>query len=181
MSEPSVVRATSTGVCVQSSSRNQSCPTTCMPDSRACARLGPWTLVSGRGQSRTEPLLRPFGTLRTSGTPRCRSAGAVEAWLLGKLRLFLEWLTVPMLLVALQLPHASLVYWLSSGLATLGQQSLLRLPHVRCRRACIGCYRASTVDVYPVATLAYPTYYVPWPPQSMLQASRRTAYCSGAG
>ena len=55
----------------------------------------------------------------------------MEAWLLGKLRLFLEWLTVPMLLVALQLPHASLVYWLSSGLATLGQQSLLRLPPLR--------------------------------------------------
>jgi membrane protein insertase Oxa1/YidC/SpoIIIJ len=65
---------------------------------------------------------------------RMDSAGAVEAWLLGKLRLFLEWLTVPMLLVALQLPHAPLVYWLSSGLATLGQQSLLRLPAVRYAR-----------------------------------------------
>lgn len=59
-------------------------------------------------------------------------AGAVEAWLVGKLRLCLEWLTVPMLLVALQLPHASLCYWLASGLATLGQHHLLRLPAVRC-------------------------------------------------
>ncbi len=59
------------------------------------------------------------------------AAGAVEAWLMGKLRLFLEWLTVPMLLVALQLPQASLCYWLSSGLATLGQQYLLRLPAIR--------------------------------------------------
>ena len=59
------------------------------------------------------------------------NAGAVEAWLMGKLRLFLEWLTVPMLLVALQLPHASLCYWLASGLTTLGQHHLLRLPAVR--------------------------------------------------
>ncbi len=58
-------------------------------------------------------------------------AGAVEAWLVGKLRLCLEWLTVPMLLVGLQLPHASLVYWLTSGLYTLGQHFALRLPAVR--------------------------------------------------
>ena len=73
----------------------------------------------------------------------------MEAWLLGKLRLFLEWLTVPMLLVALQLPHASLVYWLSSGLATLGQQALLRLPPVRCLAHLDDAGRCSAASARP--------------------------------
>lgn len=49
----------------------------------------------------------------------------------GKLRLVLEWLTVPLFLVALQLPHAPLCYWLSSSLAASAQALLLRVPAVR--------------------------------------------------
>lgn len=103
------------------------------PDVQAKSRRGWWAScdcssrphsadTAGGGKARFLPSdsLQPFV-----------DAGAVEAWLVGKLRLFLEWLTVPMLLVALQLPHASLCYWLSSGLATLGQHYALKLPAVR--------------------------------------------------
>ncbi len=55
----------------------------------------------------------------------------MAAWVGGKLRLVLEWLTVPLFLVALQLPHAPLCYWLSSSLAASAQALLLRVPAVR--------------------------------------------------
>ena len=62
-------------------------------------------------------------------------AAAMSAWLGGKVRLALEWVTVPMFLVALQLPHAPLCYWLTSTLASTGQHLLLRSPAVRCAAA----------------------------------------------
>lgn len=68
-------------------------------------------------------------------------AAAVAAWLGGKLRLFLEWLTLPMFLVALQLPHAPLCYWLSSTLAATAQHMLLRAPAVRCAHPCYDICR----------------------------------------
>lgn len=55
----------------------------------------------------------------------------VAEWLGSKVRLALEWVTVPMLIIALQLAHAPLVYWLSSTLFTLGQHVFLQSPAVR--------------------------------------------------
>ncbi|KAK9816818.1 hypothetical protein WJX72_005353 [[Myrmecia] bisecta] len=52
--------------------------------------------------------------------------GSVGAWLAGNMRLLLEWLTVPMFVVALQLPHGALLYWLTSGLTSLAQSAALR-------------------------------------------------------
>lgn len=60
-----------------------------------------------------------------------QSRSAVADWLGSKMRLALEWLTVPMFLVALQLAHAPLVYWLTSTLFTLGQHFFLHSPSVR--------------------------------------------------
>jgi tetratricopeptide (TPR) repeat protein len=51
---------------------------------------------------------------------------AVQAWALGKVKLVLEWVTVPLFITALQLPHATLCYWAASSTAALAQGRALR-------------------------------------------------------
>ncbi len=46
------------------------------------------------------------------------------AWLLGLMRGAMEWATVPVLALAMALPHGALVYWLSSSLCSLAQVHL---------------------------------------------------------
>lgn len=41
--------------------------------------------------------------------------GAVAAYVMGIAKALLEWMTVPVLALALSLPHGALVYWLSSS------------------------------------------------------------------
>ena len=53
---------------------------------------------------------------------------AVAAWLLGVLRVAMEWATVPVLALAMALPHGALVYWLSSSACSLAQVVRLSLP-----------------------------------------------------
>lgn len=54
-------------------------------------------------------------------------------WVLGKVRLFMEWMLVPLFVVSLQLPHAALCYWTSSSCFALIQNRLLRLDSIRSR------------------------------------------------
>ena len=51
----------------------------------------------------------------------CTGQGAVLGWLLGLMKGAMEWATVPVLAVAMALPHGALVYWLSSSLCSLAQ------------------------------------------------------------
>ena len=43
------------------------------------------------------------------------------AYVMGALRTVMEWATVPVLAVAMCLPHGALVYWLSSSTVSLAQ------------------------------------------------------------
>ena len=53
------------------------------------------------------------------------------AWVSGKVRLLLEWVTLPLLLTAMQLPHGAVIYWLSSSSLALAQHLALRTDAVR--------------------------------------------------
>lgn len=54
------------------------------------------------------------------------SAGsAVMVWVMGNIRLLLEWLTVPLFIIALQLPQGAVLYWLVSSLTALAQVLLV--------------------------------------------------------
>lgn len=46
------------------------------------------------------------------------------------MRVFLEWLSVPMLIFSLQFPQGSLLYWLSSSIYTIFFNLLLGYPKV---------------------------------------------------
>ena len=58
-------------------------------------------------------------------------AGSVGAWVSGKLRLLLEWVTLPLLLTAMQLPHGAVLYWLTSSSLALAQHLALRSAAMR--------------------------------------------------
>ena len=51
----------------------------------------------------------------------------MPGWLMARVRLGLEWLTLPVFLVAMQLPQAVLVYWATSSGAALAQVSVKTL------------------------------------------------------
>jgi tetratricopeptide (TPR) repeat protein len=52
-------------------------------------------------------------------------------WVMGGLRLLLEWMMVPLFAVALQLPHGALCYWATSSSLALAQNQALKQPAVR--------------------------------------------------
>ena len=52
-------------------------------------------------------------------------------WVMGSLRLFLEWMMVPLFAVALQLPQGALCYWATSSGLALAQNHALKQPAVR--------------------------------------------------
>ena len=56
---------------------------------------------------------------------------AVVLWAMDKLRLFLEWMLVPLFVVSLQLPHAALCYWAGSSIFASIQNILFRTTYVR--------------------------------------------------
>jgi len=50
------------------------------------------------------------------------SAGnAVMRWVMWNVKLLLEWVTVPIFIIALQLPQGAVLYWLASSLTALAQ------------------------------------------------------------
>ena len=61
------------------------------------------------------------------------------AYMMGVLRTVLEWATVPVLAVAMCLPHGALVYWLSSSTVSLAQacHHFVLLPLASYANACI--------------------------------------------
>jgi hypothetical protein len=52
-------------------------------------------------------------------------------WVMGSLRLFLEWMMVPLFAIALQLPQGALCYWATSSGLALAQNHALKQPAVR--------------------------------------------------
>ena len=50
------------------------------------------------------------------------------AYVMGALRTIMEWATVPVLAVAMCLPHGALVYWLSSSTVSLAQVRSYAVP-----------------------------------------------------
>ena len=46
---------------------------------------------------------------------------AVMVWVMGNVKLLLEWLTIPLFIIALQLPQGAALYWLVSSLTALAQ------------------------------------------------------------
>lgn len=54
--------------------------------------------------------------------------GAVAAYVLGGVKAALEWVTVPVLALALCLPHGALIYWLSSSTFSIAQVWLATNP-----------------------------------------------------
>ena len=87
------------------------------------------------------------------------------AYVVGALRTVMEWATVPVLAVAMCLPHGALVYWLSSSSVSLLQVPNPAMPSARsteahmqssvCHPACLynrrgfacehGCWRPSAL------------------------------------
>lgn len=90
------------------------------------------------------------------------------------LRTLLEWLCVPLLVVGLQLPQASLLYWLTSALFTLAQvhssaSSLgtclgfpALLAHVCPLHPCPKCMAAATVWAAPLLWTASALRTLAW-------------------
>ena len=52
-------------------------------------------------------------------------------WMMGKVRLALEWAVVPLFITALQLPQGSLCYWATSSAYALAQSHILKSQTVR--------------------------------------------------
>ena len=52
------------------------------------------------------------------------------AYVMGALKIAMEWATVPVLAVAMCLPHGALVYWLSSSSMSLLQVPSLAIPTI---------------------------------------------------
>lgn len=64
------------------------------------------------------------------------------AYMMEALRTVMEWATVPVLAVAMCLPHGALVYWLSSSMVSLAQ---VRYQHDPSSPASV-CYTAVTLQ-----------------------------------
>lgn len=58
------------------------------------------------------------------------SGNAVMVWVTRNVKLLLEWVTVPIFVIALQLPQGAALYWLVSSLTTLAQVRSIRPMHV---------------------------------------------------
>lgn len=68
-------------------------------------------------------------------------------WVMGNVGLLLEWLTVPLFIIALQLPQGAVLYWLVSSLTALAQvpscPAHFSKPSRYLRSAPISCYRTA--------------------------------------
>jgi tetratricopeptide (TPR) repeat protein len=62
---------------------------------------------------------------------QAQQGGATMLWVLGKVRLALEWAVVPLFAISLQLPQGALCYWATSSACALAQNHALRLPAAR--------------------------------------------------
>ncbi|GAB4823886.1 hypothetical protein N2152v2_010932 [Parachlorella kessleri] len=60
-----------------------------------------------------------------------RQGAPVMLYVMDKLRLLLEWMVVPMFIIALQLPQGAVWYWVTTSTFTLPQNYAFRLPSVR--------------------------------------------------
>ena len=67
-----------------------------------------------------------FANVHRSLGPAAAAAPAAAT-----LKLFVEWLTVPTLMIGMQLPHAIHMYWLPASLSALAQGAFMRTPEGR--------------------------------------------------
>jgi len=56
---------------------------------------------------------------------------SVMLYVMGKVRLLLEWAVIPLFITSLQLPHGAVCYWVTSSLYALGQNRTLKIGAVR--------------------------------------------------
>ena len=70
--------------------------------------------------------------------------GAVMAWVLGAVKGALEWATVPVLALAMALPHGALVYWLSSSTCSLAQVISPGRPFAWKMHVCVHVHRSNS-------------------------------------
>jgi membrane protein insertase Oxa1/YidC/SpoIIIJ len=68
-----------------------------------------------------------FGSATTSS----QNSPSVMLYVMGKVRLALEWAVIPLFVTSLQLPHGAVCYWVTSSLYALGQNHTLRVAAVR--------------------------------------------------
>jgi YidC/Oxa1 family membrane protein insertase len=73
-------------------------------------------------------------TATTSGSDsggNTHKRSSVMMYVMGKVRLVLEWAVIPLFITSLQLPHGAVCYWATSSLYALGQHRILRVGTVR--------------------------------------------------
>ncbi|KAL0024349.1 hypothetical protein WJX79_002004 [Trebouxia sp. C0005] len=91
------------------------------------APLGSWGMVLPAGVA-----LAMFANIQRSfGSTHSSQGNAVMRWVMGNVKLLLEWVTIPLFFVALQLPQGAVLYWLASSLTALAQGHVLQMPSVR--------------------------------------------------
>ena len=81
-----------------------------------------WQYVCEVTPSKVSGWQKKNGAPGTFSFQRCGAGeGALMTYVMGSLRTLMEWATVPVLAVAMCLPHGALVYWLSSSSLSLAQ------------------------------------------------------------
>ncbi|KAL4523864.1 hypothetical protein Ndes2526B_g08095 [Nannochloris sp. 'desiccata'] len=79
-----------------------------------------------------------FGATERTATATATNSGvnkkkspSVMVYVMGKVRLALEWAVIPLFITSLQLPHGAVCYWMTSSLYALVQSHTLRVGAVR--------------------------------------------------
>ncbi|KAL3155998.1 hypothetical protein ABBQ32_012987 [Trebouxia sp. C0010 RCD-2024] len=101
---------------------------------------------------------------RSFGATPSAPGSAVMVWVMGNIRLLLEWLTVPLFIIALQLPQGAVLYWLVSSLTALAQGYILQAPSARAALGLPSTRAAGMADV-PLTAASQQGTTISQPPQ----------------
>jgi tetratricopeptide (TPR) repeat protein len=74
---------------------------------------------------------RNAASKNTSSGSTNKNSPSVMVYVMGKVRLALEWAVIPLFITSLQLPHGAVCYWVTSSLYALGQNYTLKVAAVR--------------------------------------------------
>ncbi|DBA80543.1 hypothetical protein WJX77_009280 [Trebouxia sp. C0004] len=106
------------------------------------APLGSWGIVlpAGVALAMLANIQRSFGSTHSS------QGNAVMRWVMGNVKLLLQWVTVPLFIIALQLPQGAVLYWLASSLTALAQGHVLQMPAVKAAMGLLsGPFKAAPI------------------------------------
>lgn len=97
-------------------------------------------------------------------------------WVMVNVKLLLEWVTIPLFIIALQLPQGAVLYWLASSLTALAQGHVLQMPLVRAAMGLpFGPPKAAlTADTEPMSEQSAQHQQVPQPISVSGQTSEGT-------